>query len=139
MAKSTRPSRTAYKFQYAVKFICTSNIPGTSQTTDAFLPGNYQTAVTIHNPQTIKVKMRKKIASPLGISKYFDDVLEPDGVKRITCAQIQDFGITFIHGFEGFLVIESTHSLDVTAVYTAGGRGEQVSSIDVEQIKERKI
>jgi hypothetical protein len=27
----------------------------------------------------------------------------------------------------------------VVAVYTAGGRGEQVSSIDVEQIKERKL
>ena len=42
-------------------------------------------------------------------------------------------------GFEGFLVIESTDSLDVVAVYTAGGRGEQVASIDVEQIKERKL
>ena len=139
MAKATTPARTAYKFQYAVKFICTSNIPGTSQTTDAFLPGIYQTAVNIHNPQTKKIKFRKKIASPLGISKYFDDGMEPDGVARITCGQIQEFGITFIHGFEGFLVIESTHSLDVTAVYTAGGRGEQVSSIDVEQIRERKM
>ena len=139
MAKATTLSRTRYKFQYAVKFICTANIPGTSQTSDAVLPGVYQTAVNIHNPQTKKIKMRKKIASPLGISKYFEEGLDPDGVKRITCSQIQDFGITFIHGFEGFLVIESTHSLDVTAVYTAGGRQEQVSSIDVEQIKERKL
>ena len=139
MAKATRIARTRYRFQYAVKFICTANIPGTSQTTDALLPGVYQSAVNIHNPQTIKVRIRKKIASPLGISKYFDDGLEPDGVMRITCAQIRDFGITFIHGFEGFLVIESTHSLDVVAVYTAGGRQEQVSSIDVEQIRERKL
>jgi len=139
MAKAIKIQRTPYKFQYAVKFICTANIPGTSQTTDAFVPGIYQTAVNIHNPQTIAIKFRKKIASPLGISKYFDDVLKPDEVKRITCSQIQDFGITFIHGFEGFLVIDSTHSLDVVAVYTAGGRGEQVSSIDVEQIKERKL
>ena len=139
MAKAITPSRTAYKFQYAAKFLCTANIPGTSQTTDALLPGIYQTAVNIHNPQTRRIKFRKKIASPLGVSKYFNDDLEPDGVKRITCGQIQDFGITFIHGVEGFLVIESTHSLDVTAVYTAGGRGEQVSSIDVEQIKERKL
>ncbi|MBA4056088.1 MAG: hypothetical protein C0490_15340 [Marivirga sp.] len=139
MAKATTRPRTRYAFQYAVKFICTANIPGTSQTTDALLPGVYQTAVNIHNPQTKKIKMRKKIASPLSISEYFEDGLEPDGVMRITCAQIRDFGITFIHGFEGFLVIESTHSLDVTAVYTAGGRQEQVSSIDVEQIKERKL
>ena len=139
MAKATRTPRVRYRFQYAAKFICTANIPGTSQTTDALLPGVYQTAVNVHNPQIVKARIRKKIASPLGISKYFDDALEPDGVIRITCAQIRDFGITFIHGFEGFLVIESTHSLDVTAVYTAGGRQEQVSSIDVEQINERKL
>jgi hypothetical protein len=137
MAKAIQ--RTAYRFQYAVKFICTSNIPGTSQTTDAFLPGIYQTAVNIHNPQNKKIRMRKKIASPLGISKYFESILEEDGVQRVTCSQVQDFGITFIHGFEGFLVIESTHSLDVTAVYTAGERGGEVTSIDVEQIKERKL
>ena len=139
MAKAARIQRVRYRFQYAVKFICTANIPGTSQTTDAFLPGVYQTAVNIHNPQTKKIKMRKKIASPIGISKYFDDGLDPDGVERITCAQVGDFGLTFIHGFEGFLVVESTDSLDVVAVYTAGGRGEQVASIDVEQIKERKL
>jgi hypothetical protein len=139
MAKALKPQRTPYKFEYAVKFICTANIPGTSQTTDAFVPGLYQTAVNIHNPQSKAVKFRKKIASPLGISKYFDDILKPDEVKRITCAQIQEFGMTFIHGFEGFLVIDSTFSLDVVAVYTAGGRGQQVSSIDVEQINERKL
>jgi len=139
MAKAKEIQRTSYRFQYAVKFICTSNIPGTSQTTDAFLPGVYQTAVNIHNPQNRKIKLRKKIASPAGISEYFESVLEADGVQRVTCSQIPDFGLRLIHGFEGFLVIESTHSLDVTAVYTAGGRGEQVASIDVEQIKERKL
>ena len=138
MAKQTTAVRS-FKFQYAVKFICTSNIPGTSQTTDAFLPGNYQTAVNIHNPQIRKVKMRKKLASPIGISKYFESGLEADGVARITCAQISDFDLHLIHGFEGFLVIESTHSLDVVAVYTAGSTGGQVSSIEVEQIKERKL
>ena len=138
MAK-TKIIRNPYGFQYAVKFICTSNIPGTSQTTDAFVPGNYQTAVNIHNPQNILVKFRKKIASPIGISKYFDDRLKPDAVERITCAQIRDFGLHLIHGFEGFLVIESTHSLDVVAVYTAAGQGQQVSTMDVEQIKERKL
>ena len=139
MAKATRVQAVRYRFQYAAKFICTSNIPGTSQTSDAVLPGIYQTAVNIHNPQNRKARFRKKIASPLGISKYFDGILEADGVTRVTCSQIQDFGITFIHGFEGFLVIESTDSLDVTAVYTAGERGGQVTSIDVEQINERKL
>ena len=139
MAKAAVISRTRYRFQYAVIFICTANIPGTSQTTDAFLPGVYQTAVNIHNPQTKKIKMRKKIASPIGISKYFNGGLDPDAVERITCAQVKDFGLTFIHGFEGFVVIESTDSLDVVALYTAGARQQEVSSLDVEYAQERKI
>ena len=139
MAKSQKLQQTGYPFQYAVKFICTANIPGTSQTSAAVLPGVYQTAVNIHNPQSIRVKLRKKIASGLGISKYFDAILGPDAVQHVNCSQINDFGIRFIHGFEGFLVIESTHSLDVVAVYTAGATGGQVTSIDVEQIRERKL
>jgi hypothetical protein len=127
-----------YKFQYAAKFICTANIPGTSQTSDAVVPGSYQTAVNIHNPQNVKVKLRKKIASPIGISKYFEFILAPDAVARITCAQIREFGLNLIHGFEGFLVIESSLSVDVVAVYTAAGK-EHVSSIDVETVKERKL
>ena len=131
---------SAYKFQYAVKFICTANIPGTSQTSDAVVPGVYQTAVNIHNPQRRAVKLRKKIASPIGISNYFDGVLKPDEVERVTCSQLRDFELQLIHGFEGFLVIESTLSIDVVAVYTAAGNNQgQVTTMDVEQIKERKL
>ncbi len=140
MAKAAITHRGPYKFQYAVKFICTANIPGTSQTTDAFVPGSYQTAVNIHNPQNALVKTRKKIASPIEISKYFQSALKPDAVERVTCGQLGDFGVHLIHGFEGFLVIESSHSLDVVAVYTAAGNKlREVTSIDVEQIKERKL
>lgn len=140
MAKAVKLQINLYRFQYAVKFICTANVPGTSQTTDAFVPGAYQTAVNIHNPQNRLVKMRKKIASPIEISKYFSFSLKPDAVDRITCSQLSDFGVHLIHGFEGFLVIESTHSIDVVAVYTAGGTHQgQVTSMDVEQIKERKL
>lgn len=140
MAKAVKPESNLYRFQYAVKFICTANVPGTSQTTDAFVPGSYQTAVNIHNPQNRLVKMRKKIASPIEISKYFSFSMKPDAVERITCGQLNDFGVHVIHGFEGFLVIESTHSIDVVAVYTAGGTHQgQVTTMDVEQIKERKL
>ena len=128
-----------YKFQYAVKIICTSNLPGTSQTSDGLLPGVYETSVNIHNPLEKAVKIRKKIANPLEITKYKSSEIKPDGVERFVCRNINDFGITFIHGFEGFLVIESNSSLDVTAVYTAGSSGGSVSSIAVEQIKERKL
>ena len=138
--KSETKEGAEYCFQYAAKLICTANIPGTSQTTTSVLPGAYQTAVNIHNPNDQTVRWRRKITQPgLGISKFIKDQLKPDEAARVDCDQIQrDFG-PFIHGIEGFLVIESTQGLDVTAVYTAGKNGGEVESIAVEQIRERKI
>ncbi|MFA5111439.1 MAG: hypothetical protein WC443_08550 [Desulfobaccales bacterium] len=138
--KIVKQESPGYGFQYAVKFLCTANIPGTSQTTTSVLPGVYQTVVNIHNPNDRTVRLRKKVTQPgLGISQFIEDQLKPDEAARVDCDQIaRDFG-PFIHGVEGFLVIESTHSLDVTAVYTAGKNGGEVESIAVEQIRERKL
>lgn len=129
---------TTPKFQYAAKFICMSSVPGTSLENRAFLPGNYQTIVNIHNPWTKPVKLRVKIAWPIEISKFLPFELKPDGVLSLSCEQIREFGIHLIHGFEGFMVVESAASLDVTAVYMAGQK-DGVHSIDVEDIRERKI
>ena len=131
-----------FTLQYAAKFICTSNIPGTSQTSRSFLPGSYQTVVNVHNPNLRGVKFRAKIA--LGdkrfISKWINVGLGPDEVTRFVCADIREkFGMNLIHGAEGFLVIESLQSLDVVAVYTAGPVGGHVSSIDVEHVPERRL
>ena len=139
---SARQAAARYRFQYAAKFICTSNIPGTSQTTASFLPGSYQTVVNIHNPSTRGVKFRAKVA--LGgeglISKFIDDGLGPDEMTRYVCDDLREkFGMHLIHGAEGFLVIESTSSLDVIAVYTAGPTGQGVASIDVETVRERPL
>ena len=128
-----------YKYQYAVKFICTLHIPNTSQTSDGLIPGVYKTAVNIHNPNEKLAKIRKKIANLGHISEFKNSSIKPDGVERFVCENLQDFENTFIHGFEGFLVIESNLSLDVTAVYTAGSNGGHVTTMDVEQIKERKL
>lgn len=129
----------AFRFQYAAKFICTANIPGTSQTTPSLLPGNYQTAVNIHNPSEKLVKLRMKIAIADGpISKWVGRALKDDEVTKVDCGQIRElFDLASIHGLEGFFVVESTHSIDVIAVYTAG-KGS-VASIDVEDVRERKI
>src|ERR1051325_6043209 len=82
-----------FPFQYAVKFICTSNIPGTSQTTSSFLPGSYQTAVNIHNPNNDDVRFRMKLASTLEISQFIFDGLKPDGAGHVDCDTIPKFEI----------------------------------------------
>ena len=128
----------AQTFQYAAKFLCTSNIPGTSQTTTSLLPGSYQTVVNLHNPNKETARLRMKIAVAGGpISEFQKSKLDPDEAAKVDCSAIASFGIHAIHGVEGFLVIESNLSLDVIAVYTAG-KGE-VASIDVEQVRERQI
>ncbi len=141
MAKQTASAvaPAPYKFQYAVKFICTSDIPGTSQQSPGLLPGNYQTAVNIHNPNKTSAKIRKKLAMPGQISKWLESGLKYDEVEQVSCPDVDKFELRLIHGFEGFLVIESSHSLDVVAVYTAAPTNGQVSSLDVEHIPERRI
>ena len=134
-----RPRNDGYIFQYAAKFICTANIPNTSQADPSVLPGVYRTAVNIHNPQSRPVKVRMKIASAIGVSKFIGSEIKPDGVETVLCAEMEKFDLHLIHGFEGFLVVESMASIDVVAVYTAGENGAQVASIDVEEIKERKL
>lgn len=141
-AKQRAKLRGPYRFQYAAKFICTSNIPGTSQTSASLLPGNYQTAVNIHNPNDRPVKFRAKVS--LGarglISRFIGGGLGPDEVTRFVCSDLRaKFGLTTIHGAEGFLVVESTESLDVVAVYTAGPVRGDVASIDVEKVRERVL
>ena len=126
-------------FEYAVKFLCTSNIPGTSQTSTSVLPGSYQTSVNIHNPAEKRVRVRMKLAlGPSTVSRFVTETVEPDAVLRVDCDTIvRRFGIRAIHGAEGFLIVQSAHSLDVTAVYTAAPVGGAVASLDVEQIRER--
>jgi hypothetical protein len=131
-------------FQYAAKYLCTANIPGTSQTNPSVLPGQYVTAINIHNPHNKIVQLQQKIAvaSSAGIvSEFITETLNPDQAISVNCDQIaRGFGLTFIHGSEGFLVIQSADSLDVTAVYTAGqSHGGEVQSIAVEQIRERSL
>ncbi|SFM85492.1 hypothetical protein [Nitrosomonas communis] len=149
-----------FKFQYAVKFVCGANLTRTSLEHNLFLPGSYATVVNIHNPNEQNVKFRKKIAlvnqfapqQPGPVSPFTEGELIAEHALGVGCEQINDSEITPlpIHGrVDGFLVIESTESLDVTAVYTAGGPAGtteasdngivRVESIAVEQIKERKI
>lgn len=144
MAKSTEKTSKAappapFPFQYAAKFICTSDIPGTSQQAPGLLPGVYETSVNLHNPFPATLKIRYKFAHPGGISDWKALGLKYDEVAQLNCSHLKNSGLALIHGFEGFLVIESIGSLDVVAVYTAGQRAGEVTSIDVEKVQERKL
>lgn len=135
-----RAAAPRFAYQYAVKFLCTSNIPGTSQTTTSLLPGSYATVVNVHNPNAAAVGFRMKLASASGdISGFIKGELKSDQATKVDCSQLGKFGPQPIHGFEGFLVIESPLSLDVVAVYTAAGDTGKVASIDVEDIRERRL
>ena len=52
-----------FRFQYAAKFLCTADLPGTSLRDPAVLPGEYRTIISIHNPQNRSVQLRKKPVS----------------------------------------------------------------------------
>lgn len=96
--------------------------------------------MNIHNPNAREVRFRMKLAST-EITDFIHESLKPDQATKVDCSRVRDFGNPPIHGFEGFLVIESTQSLDVVAVYTAGKTGANggVTSIDVEYISERAL
>jgi hypothetical protein len=134
-------------FHYAAKFLCTTNTPFTSAAVPSVVPGHYLTVINIHNPHDQAVQFREKIAltfppggqKPGEVSNFVDRRLAPDEALSVDCDGIKGgFGLTFVHGAEGFLVIESPRSLDVTAVYTAGKVEGEVDSIAVEQIRERR-
>ena len=147
MAKTKRiiGRRSPYCFQYAAKFVCIKNNLKTSISTQSLLNGDYKTLINVHNPSDHDVKFRFKVA--LGgkdfISKFKSSLIEPDALQRFSCREIGKFkfpGGNPIHGVsEGFFVIESTDSLDVVAVYTAGPLGGDVASIEVEDVRERQI
>jgi hypothetical protein len=139
VAQKTLSPTERYLFEYATKFLCVTNIPGTSQSTTAVLPGAYLTVINIHNPNDETVSFRQKIASEK--PKFVEERLGPDQSTGVDCSRLtKDFGIQFIHGAEGFFVIESPLSLDVIAVYTAGKRADDgVDSMAVERVQERRI
>ena len=138
------PEHHQWSYQYAAKFLCMSHKAlGTSAESRAVVPGSYRTVVNIHNPHEHPIELRVKLALGDGdelISDFRPGKLGPDGMTRVDCDRIQRefFQNPFPHGIqEGFLVIESTHSLDVVAVYTAGRKW--VRSVDVERVHERRL
>jgi CARDB len=139
-----------YVFEYAAKFIC-----GLQKDPDdlRLMLGRYGTEINVHNPGRGKVKFFKKLAltvppgeqRPGKILPIGHDVLGPDEALAVDCAHIArklfPSGLPAPY-ITGFIVIQSPESLDVAAVYTTSaleGGPRVASSIDVEQIAERRI
>lgn len=127
-------------FQYAVKFVC-GKADG-----EILAPGRYWTAINVHNPTERTISFRKKVAvalpaeEPGPVSQFFDAKLGPDEAFEIDCRDIRqhsEYGADFM---KGFVVIVSSVELDVVAVYTAAGRGDEgVETFHTERVPARQI
>jgi hypothetical protein len=126
-------------FEYVVKVVC-----GVRDRQGKVV---FATSINIHNPGPGDTRLFKKLAltfppgrqRPGEIRKLGEDTLKDDEALQSDCADIAEraFGGTFPTPYiEGFVVIQSPTSLDVTAVYTVSGKDNV--SIDVEQIRERQ-
>jgi hypothetical protein len=132
---------------YAVKFLCGSFTPPFPSEQDwPVKPGNYFTAINVHNPNSVLVSFQKKAVllyggeqqprpeEPMPPGKLFDAALKDDWGLEIDCSDIrkQLLGSAAPNApafITGWVVIEvsgtSKHPeprpIDVTAVYTSHG------------------
>jgi hypothetical protein len=126
------------RFQYAVKFVCGKSDRG------IVAPGEYFTAINVHNPNKGDIGFKKKFAvalpgeRPGRVSRMFDARLGPDQAFEIDCPDILRRTNTREGFLKGFVVIESALELDVVAVYTAAGATGQVETMELERVKPRR-
>lgn len=122
-----------WRYQYAAKIVC-----GTPDSSGASVVSQrYATAINVHNPSdSLQVELLKQLALtfPPGrqrggkVIQVALDTLRPEQALVVAC---RDFVRTAGTSFEGFVVLLSALSLDVTAVYTVRG------GIDVVEVRER--
>jgi hypothetical protein len=139
------------KFEYSVKVIC--SLFGTFED-QVLANGIYRTVINIHNPIDRQITFARKVAlaqqegSPTGefnVSHFKKATLEPNAALQINCLNIADFFcpidgvcIDFV-AIDGFLVINSPVRLNVFAVYTARHSDGEVETMQVENIRARKV
>lgn len=142
----------AVRYQYAAKLVCgAQQDPKSLQLTR----GVYATTINIHNLGQTKVIFTKKLAltvppggqQPGKVLPIAKDGLEPNQALTVDCDDLRQRvfeGRLPASVIEGFVVIESPQSLDVTAVYTTAtltgnGLAKDHTGIHVEQVHERVI
>jgi hypothetical protein len=125
-------------YQYAVKVVC-----GKADD-DVVAPGEYWTAINVHNPTRRPVRFRKKVATALPheepgpVSEFADAKLGPDEALEIDREDIFEHADAEKEFLKGFVVIESEVELDVVAVYTAAGRERGVETFHTERVSPRR-
>jgi hypothetical protein len=130
-------------FEYAAKVICGEM----REQGGPLAVGRYVTEVNVYNPQERPVWLRKRLVPtfPPGEQREWEGELPLEEEHQLTPGRAIGVDCRYLGQkvppgpfFIGFLVIESTESVDVTAVYTTSGLRElDAPGIAVEQIKER--
>jgi hypothetical protein len=126
-------------FEYAVKFVCGK------EDGRIMAPGQYWTAINVHNPTATTVVFRKKVAialpaeQPGPVSQFFRARLGPDQALEIDCDDIRQHTEHRADFLKGFVVIASPVELDVVAVYSAAGTDRRVETLHTERVPARRI
>jgi hypothetical protein len=127
---------------YAVKFLCGELFQAAGTALEGPVkPGNYQTAINVHNPNNTPVPFRKKavllfpqLQNPTGEQfevpqppgEFFPAQLRPDWGMEIDCRDIRQKLLDLppdSHFIKGWVVIEVEDGtlLDIAAAYTGHG------------------
>ena len=145
------PPEEAAAFEYAAKLVCgLQRDPKRMQ----LVRGFYGTAVNIHNSGDKPITLRKRLAltfppdqeKPGKIIPIAQHKLGPDEALEVDCEDVlkEVFNGQFPTPYiKGFVVVQSSDRLDVTAVYTAAGLDKEgnvtsVTSIDVDRVYGRR-
>jgi len=126
--------------QYAAKFVCGKNDEG-----KVVAPGEYFTAINVHNPGRETASIRKRFAvalpseKPGPVSGVVTERLRPGEAFEIDCPDIATH--VPVDGFaKGFVTIESPQDLEVVGVYTAARlSNREVVSEELERVPARLV
>jgi hypothetical protein len=110
---------------YAAKYACGSE--ASADLTDATVPGEYFTAINVHNPNNLYVPVTDRFVwaqselegTPWPVASGPGHYMMPDGSFEIDCQDIAS--VLFPAGgppfFKGWVILWSTYELDVFGVY----------------------
>jgi len=125
----------AQQAQYSAKFVI-GNSNG-----DILAPGQYFTAINVHNPTAQAITIRKRFAialpseKPGPVSQFVSTTIPPGAAIEIDTRDIHRNTNTPPGAFvKGFVQIISSGRLNVVAVYTAAGATQRIETMHMERV-----